>query len=43
MVTAVEIGIDQGKEPAQEIIGKIEVLAMIGLDQVPELVPIGIG
>ena len=32
MVTAIEIGIDQGKEPSQEIIEEIEVLAMIGLD-----------
>ena len=43
MVIAIEIGIDQGKEPSQEIIGEIEALAMIGLDQGPELVQIGIG
>ena len=43
MVTATEIGIDQGGEPSQEIIGEIEALAMIGLDQGPELVQIGIG
>ena len=43
MVTAIEIGIDQGKESSQEIIGDIEALAMIGLDQGPELVQIGIG
>ena len=42
MVTAIEIGPDQGKEPSQEIIGEIEALAMIGLDQDPELVQIGI-
>ena len=43
MVIAIEIGIDQGKEPSQEIIGDIEALAMIGPDQGPELVQIGIG
>ena len=43
MVTAIEIGIDQGKEPSQEIKEKIEVLARIGLDQGPELIQIGIG
>ena len=43
MVTAMEIGIDQGGEPSQETIGEIEALAMIGLDQGPELVQIGIG
>ena len=36
MVIAIEIGIDQGKKPSQEIIGEIEALAMIGLDQGPE-------
>ena len=35
MVTATEIGIDQGGEPLQEIIGEIETLAMIGLGQGP--------
>ena len=39
----IEIGIDQGKEPLQETIEGIEALAMIGLDQGPELVQIGIG
>ena len=43
MVTTIEVGIDQGKEPLQETIGEIEALAMIGLDQDPELVQIGIG
>ena len=43
MVTAIEIGIDQGKEPLHDIIGEIESLAMIGLDQGPELVQTGIG
>ena len=43
MITAIEIGIDQGRGPSQEIIGEIEALAMIGLDQGPELVQIGIG
>ena len=43
MVTTIEIGIDQGREPSQEIIGEIEALVMIGLDQGPELVQIGIG
>ena len=42
MVRAIEIGTDQGKEPLQEIIGEIEALAIIGLDQGPELVQIGI-
>ena len=32
----IEIGIDQGREPFQEIIEGIEVLAMIDLDQGPE-------
>ena len=39
MVTTIEIGMDQGREPLQEAIGEIEVVAMIG----PELVQIGIG
>ena len=43
MVTAIEVGIDQGGEPSQEIIGEIEALVMIGLDQGPELVQIGTG
>ena len=38
----IEIGIDQGKEPLQETMEEIEALAMIGLDQGPELVQIGI-
>ena len=44
VVTAtIEIGTDQGREHLQETIEGIEVLAMIGLDQGPELVQIGIG
>ena len=43
MATTIETGIDLGREHSQEIIGEIEVLAMIGLDQGPELVQIGIG
>ena len=43
METAIEIGIDQEGEPSQETIGEIEALAIIGLDQGPELVQIGIG
>ena len=44
MVTiTIGIGIDQGREPLQETIEWIEALAMIGLDQGPELVPIGTG
>ena len=43
MVTTIEIGIDPEGEPSQETIGGIEVLAMIGLDQGPELVQIWIG
>ena len=39
----IEIGIDQGKVPLQETMEEIEALAMIGLDQGPELVQIGIG
>ena len=43
MVTTIEIGIDQGREPLKEAIGEIEALVMIGLDQDPELVQIGTG
>ena len=43
MVTTIAIGIDQEGEPSQGTIGEIEALAMIGLDQGPELVQIGIG
>ena len=43
MVTTIEIGIDQEGEPLQETIGEMKVLAMIGLNQGPELVQIGIG
>ena len=43
MVTTIEIGIDQEGGPSQETMGEIEALAMIGLDQGPELVQIGIG
>ena len=43
MVTTIEIEIYQGGEPSQEIIGEIEALAMIGLDQGLELVQIGTG
>ena len=43
MITTIEIGIDQEGELLQETIGEIEALAMIGLDQGPELVQIGIG
>ena len=44
MVTAMtEIGTDWGREHLQETIEGIEVLAMIGLDQGPELIQIGIG
>ena len=39
----IEMGIDQGKEPLQETMEEIEALAMIGLDQGPELVQIGTG
>ena len=42
MVTTIEIGIHQGREPLQETIGEIEALTMIGLDQGPELVQMGI-
>ena len=43
MVTTIEIGIDKEGEPSQEIIGEIEALVMIGLDQGPVLVQMGIG
>ena len=43
MVTTIEIGIDQQGGPSQETIGEIEALAMICLDQGPELVQIGTG
>ena len=43
MVTAIEIGLEQEGEPSQVIIGEIEALAMIGLDQGLELIQIGIG
>ena len=43
MVTTIEIGIGQGKESLQEAMGETEALAMIGPDQGPELVQIGIG
>ena len=39
----IEIGVDQGKEPLQETMEEIETLAMIGLDQGPELVQKGMG
>ena len=38
VVTTIEIGIGQGKESLQEIMGETEALAMIGPDQDPELV-----
>ena len=43
VTTTIEIGTGQGREHLQETIEGIEVLAMIGLDQGPELVQIGIG
>ena len=44
MVTrTIEIGTDQGRGHLQETMEGIEVLAMIGLDQDPEPVPIWIG
>ena len=43
MVTTVEIGIGQGKEPLQGVMEETEALAMIGPDQGSELVQIGIG
>ena len=44
IVVTIEIGIGQGKELLQGIMvmAEIEVLAMIDLDQGPELVQIGI-
>ena len=45
MVITIEIGIGQGKELLKGIMvmEEIEALAMISLDQGPELVQIGIG
>ena len=43
VTTTIEIGTDWGREHLQETIEGIEVLAMIGLDQGPEQVQIGIG
>ena len=45
MVVTIEIGTGQGRELFQGvmIMEEIEALAMIGLDQGPELVQIGIG
>ena len=45
ILVTIEIGISQGKELLQGImvIAEIEALAMIHLDQGPELVQIGIG
>ena len=43
VTTTIEIGTDQGREPLQQTIEGIEVLAMMGLDQGPELLQIGIG
>ena len=43
MVITIETGIGQGKESLQEAMAEIEALAMIDLDQGPELVQIGIG
>ena len=43
MVTTIEIGIGQVKESLQEVMGETEALTMIGPDQGPELVQIGIG
>ena len=44
IVVTIEIGIGQGKELLQGIMvmAEIDVLAMIYLDQGPDLVPIGI-
>ena len=42
IVTMIEIGIGQGKEYLQEVMGETEALAMIGPDQSPELVQTGI-
>ena len=43
VTTTIEMGTDHGREQLQETIEGIEVLAMIGLDQGPELIQIGIG
>ena len=43
VTTTIEIGTDLGRECLQETIEGIEVLAMVGLDQGPELVQIGMG
>ena len=43
MVITIETGIGQGKESLQEAIVEIEALAMVDLDQGPELVQIGRG
>ena len=45
MVVTIEIGIGQGKEHLQEVMvmEETEALTMIGPDQGPELVQIGIG
>ena len=42
MVTTIEIGIGQWKESLQDTMEETEALAMIGPDQGPELVQIGI-
>ena len=42
-VITIETGIGQGKESLQETMVGMEALAMIGPDQGPELVQIGIG
>ena len=42
IVATIEIGIGQGKESLQEVMGETEALAMIGPDQGPELAQIGI-
>ena len=42
MVTTIEIGIGQGKESLQEIMGETEALAMTGPDQDPKPVLMGI-
>ena len=43
IITPMEIGTGQGKESLQEAMVEIEALALIDLDQGPELVQIGIG
>ena len=43
MVTTIEIGIGQGKESLQEVMGETEALAVIGPDHGSELAQIGIG